>query len=201
MRTETITKEIFSFDELSDEAKEKARDWWRDGGLDYEWYDAVYEHQKEIIERAGFDVTKIYFSGFWSQGDGAMFEYDGLDEKLLDEFIDTLGLSPMRKKWLKTQGCITGKSKHSGHYYHSGCCSHDIYLESNFSWSAAENFSDWISSYVEDFEEFVKDKYSDLANDLYRALEKEYDWLNSDEQVDGTIRCNGYEFLEDGTMY
>lgn len=38
MRTETITKEIFSFDELSDEAKEKARDWCRDGGLDDVWH-------------------------------------------------------------------------------------------------------------------------------------------------------------------
>lgn len=32
MRTETVT--IYKFDELSDRAKEKARDWYREGALD-----------------------------------------------------------------------------------------------------------------------------------------------------------------------
>ena len=201
MRTETITKELFSFDELSDEAKEKARDWWRDGGLDYEWYDGVYEHQMELIKEAGFDIDKIYFSGFWSQGDGAMFEYSEIDEKLFHEFVDGLNLSPMRKNWLKTQGYVTGRGKHRGHYYHSGCCSHDINLEPNFSWWAAETLTDWISGFQEDFKDFVMDKYGDLCSELYKALKEEHDWLNSDEQVDGTIRCNEYEFLEDGTTY
>lgn len=30
MRTETKTREVYTFDELTDRAKETARDWWRD---------------------------------------------------------------------------------------------------------------------------------------------------------------------------
>ena len=32
----TITKEAYSFAELSDRAKERARDWYRQGNLDYD---------------------------------------------------------------------------------------------------------------------------------------------------------------------
>jgi hypothetical protein len=65
---------VYKFDELSDEAKEKAREWWREGGLDYEWYDCVESDFKEIGKILGIDVTKIFFTGFSSQGDGACFE-------------------------------------------------------------------------------------------------------------------------------
>lgn len=42
MRTETITRDIYSFEELSDDAKEKARDWYREG-IDLAWSDESRE--------------------------------------------------------------------------------------------------------------------------------------------------------------
>ena len=39
---------------------------------------------------------------------------------------------------------------------------------------------------------------SDFADWIYRALETEYDYLMSDECVEGDIRANEYEFDEDG---
>ena len=64
MRTETI--EIYTFDELSDSAKEKARGWWRNGDLDYDWYEPVYSDFVEICGILGFDVDSrdIQFSAF-----------------------------------------------------------------------------------------------------------------------------------------
>jgi hypothetical protein len=44
----------------------------------------------------------------------------------------------------------------------------------------------------------VTDLARDAAGWLYHALEREYDWLNSDEQVDETIRANEYTFDEGG---
>jgi hypothetical protein len=41
MRTATIN--YYKFDELSDRAKDTARDWWRQGALDYGWWESVYE--------------------------------------------------------------------------------------------------------------------------------------------------------------
>ena len=45
----THCKEVWFFDELSDKAKDKARDWYREGHLDYDWWDAIYE----TVEQAG----------------------------------------------------------------------------------------------------------------------------------------------------
>ena len=41
--TKQQCRTVYQFDELSDSAKEKARDWYRLGAMDYEWWDYVYE--------------------------------------------------------------------------------------------------------------------------------------------------------------
>lgn len=60
-----IEKTIYQFDELTDAAKEKAREWFR-GIAEY-----VIDDAKRIGALIGFEVDEIYWRGFWSQGDGA----------------------------------------------------------------------------------------------------------------------------------
>jgi len=50
-------------------------------------------------------------------------------------------------------------------------------------------------------EEIVIDALRDLARWLYRQLEREYDYLSSDEVVDETIIANGYTFTEAGQRF
>jgi hypothetical protein len=38
---EVIETIVYRLDELDDAAKEKARAWYREGGFDHDWYDAV----------------------------------------------------------------------------------------------------------------------------------------------------------------
>ncbi len=38
-------------------------------------------------------------------------------------------------------------------------------------------------------------------NWIYRQLEKEYEYQNSDECVDENILCNSYTFTEDGKRF
>ncbi|TQM89759.1 hypothetical protein [Roseinatronobacter monicus] len=47
---------VYQFSELSDAAKEKARDWWRAGGMDYDWWDSVYDDFGRICEILGVDL-------------------------------------------------------------------------------------------------------------------------------------------------
>jgi hypothetical protein len=68
--SKVIEVEVFKYDELSDSAKEKARNWYLEG-MDYEWWEGVYESVKEDGYELGFCIDDIRFSGFWSQGDGA----------------------------------------------------------------------------------------------------------------------------------
>lgn len=48
MRTITITKEVYTFAELSDSAKETARNNYREHNLDYNWWDFTYDDAKTI---------------------------------------------------------------------------------------------------------------------------------------------------------
>lgn len=54
-----IVTTVYNFNELDEKAKEKARDWYRVGGLDYEWWDSTYEDAKTIgLEIDGFDLDR-----------------------------------------------------------------------------------------------------------------------------------------------
>jgi len=54
---------------------------------------------------------------------------------------------------------------------------------------------------TEDAEEVVTEALRDLARWLYRQLEREYDYLSSDEAVDETIVVNEYTFTASGRRF
>lgn len=106
----TINKKIYKFDELSDKAKEKARDWYREADdlpmlsdyLDSQLEEAL-AHNKITADKP----PKISYSLGYCQGDGAMFE--GVVH------------------W----GKFTAKIKHSGHYYHYNSKEIDLTVTEN----------------------------------------------------------------------
>lgn len=196
MRTETIPYEYYQFDELSDDAKGKAREWYRKGALDYDWWDYVYEDAKTIGMLMGIDIDKIYFSGFWSQGDGACFEgsygykkgslkavkeYAPQDEKL-HNIVKDLQLI-QKPNFYQLYATV----RHSGYYQHSGCTDISVSRDSVNYQYMTEDVEDGITQTLREFMDWI-----------YTRLEKEYEWLVSDEQVDESIRTNEYEFTKEG---
>ena len=196
---------IYTFDELSDAAKEKAREWYRNDQFDYDWWDSVYEQADTAAKHLGIDIDRkgkhtpaIYFSGFWSQGDGACFEGSyrykkGWRSALLHEFGpgDTLNellsigqaLQEIQSKQFYK---LEAACRHRGHYQHSGCMSVDVE-------HAEDRYRD-----IGDAEGEIRDQLRLFADWIYDRLEQEHDWLTSDEQVDESIRANEYTFNEDG---
>lgn len=85
------------FNDLDDRAKERARDWYRRGALDYEWWDSTEDYWKDWLVRAGFSDPEIAFSGFSSQGDGASFTGKSFD---FNKFVNMLA-SPEWKEMVK----------------------------------------------------------------------------------------------------
>ena len=86
---EIIQTTVYRLDELSDDAKDEARAWYRQVGLDHDWFEFVYDDFERICAILGVNLKTvpvrlygggmrqkpcIWFSGFWSQGDGACFE-------------------------------------------------------------------------------------------------------------------------------
>ena len=199
----TVELKLYKFDELSKEVQEKVIQNNRDINVYDDWHEWILEDWiKEEIPNKGFDATNIYYSGFWSQGDGAMFEYRGITDELLNEFIDTLNLSPMRRQWLVNNLYAGANGNHSGHYSHEGCCSHSIYWEvdnGDLHWST--NFYQWLVSFADEFEAFIVDRYKDICRELYRALEESYDYLTEERQIVETLYGQDYDYTENGDIY
>ena len=79
-----IEKLAYSYNELSDKAKQKLRDNYCEHVIEM---DFEVECLETILEEMGFCNVKVSYSGFWSQGDGASFTCDnwGYKKGMLDE--------------------------------------------------------------------------------------------------------------------
>lgn len=204
---ETREIAVYQFDELSDKAKEKAREWYRTGQLDYDWWASVYEDADTIASIIGIDIDRkgkctpaIYFSGFCSQGDGACFEgsyrYKKGWRKELAEYAPRIGTNIEVWQIAEALQAIQARHfykleatcRHRGHYQHSGCMSVDVE-------HAEDRYRD-----IGDAEDEIRDQLRLFADWIYDRLESEHDWLMADEQVDESIRANEYEFLETGDL-
>jgi hypothetical protein len=84
MRIKEIT--VYGFAELTGDVQKNVVDHFRDINIDYEWWNCLYDDWNTKLEEYGFTTPKIYFSGFYSQGDGACFDA-GID---LDQAFNKL---------------------------------------------------------------------------------------------------------------
>ena len=84
----TIETAVYKYDELSERAQQKAREWYLEDGLDYSWWDYSYEDVARVADILGIDLSlkaiplmngkcryepEIYFTGVYSQGSGSSF--------------------------------------------------------------------------------------------------------------------------------
>jgi hypothetical protein len=195
-----LETKVYTFEDLSEEAKERAIERNRHINVEYwEWYHDVYDVFKEKYSDL-FEITNIYFSGIYSQGAGAMFEYDGITNKLIDEFIAQLNLSPLRKKIVRDIFYFSSSGKQMGQYYFS--CRHSTNVEHNYIVSLGTylNIDEYMYKLQLDFAHYIEDKYIELAQELYQLLINNYEWHTSDENVSESLINNEYEFTEQGEM-
>lgn len=209
---ETIQTAVFSYDELSTFAQEKARDWYRMGACVLDEYDCVFEDAADAAAIFGLDIRTragkrmnggahyapaIFFSGFSSQGDGACFEgnyfyrkgalaavkaYAPEDTELHRIVAELQNIQ--RKAFYK----LSARTTHHGRYYHSGCMNVSVGVDADRYPTDTE-------------EESLAECMRDFADWIYKQLEAEHDYQNSDEQVAEAIRSNEYTFTEDGARF
>jgi len=214
----------YSFEELSDEAKEKALDAMRDINTDRSgWDEPITTDFENEMGEFGLDNVKISYSGFYSQGDGASFTGNVIDAKTfmakaLDmkdtEWIDMSNDenpedegSRLRADLLDI-GFDTREKLTPDNFYieivrTSNRHSHENTIEGKVSIEdIPESIEDEIPSQA--IENEIQGKVTNWARakskELYRNLERYYDDLTSDEEVKGTIIANEYKFDEDGTL-
>lgn len=168
-----------------------------------EWWDSVYEMFVEDCAEKGIEVDthtirtvgdkqaqchSIYFSGFWSQGDGACFDGHVSD---WPKFLASCGRADLVPLYEKLDPALVLNWSHSGHYYHSGCASFrsGLYVSNPFdedddilqyaTWDAITESGGIFNALEDDFIKYVRG----LMDGLYKSLEEEHDYLTSDERV------------------
>jgi len=190
----TIETKVYLFNELNEDAKQTAIDWYK---RDLEIFlDCFNEDVIEKIKEAGFlGNIKLNYSLSYSQGDGLSFSCDYFD-KLNELFIEVLGEGKQN-----TIDCIINNSSfklnsNTGHYCYASKKDLDFYL-SNYYVKSQTNIDEVINK--------VKEKLEDLYINLCKDLEKqgydEIEYQASDEAIIETIIANEYEFTIEGNRF
>jgi hypothetical protein len=211
---EIIETTVYRLEELPEAAKEKARAWYCEGGFDNEWHEYVYADFETICAIFGVSLKtrsvrlmsgrsrqkpSIYFSGFWSQGDGASFEasyaYSRLaPRRIRDHAPQDTELHRIADSLQKVQRRnfyqLRAEAHHRGHYYHEYCMAISVERDS----------PKW-QNMTADAENTVIEALRDLARWLYRHLEREYEYQTSDVVVDEAITANDYTFTDSGRRF
>jgi len=210
----SVQTTVYYLNELSEAARDQARNWYREIAFDDDWYDCVYDDFETICGVLGVHLETspvplfgggtrakscIYFSGFWSQGDGACFEAryayakdaprkiraHAPQDTELHAIADALQAA-QRRNFYQLRADVT----HRGRYYHEYCMAISV-----------ERDSPTGQDMTADAEEIVIEALRDLARWLYRQLEREYDYLTSDDVADEAITANAYTFTAAGRRF
>jgi hypothetical protein len=211
---EIIETTVYRLNELDETARARARDWYREHALDPDWYECVFEDFERICEILGVRLRtdavplmgggtrrkpRIYFQGFWSQGDGACFEASyryakgacarvrahAPEDEELHRIAGELQ-SIQRRNFYQLVADVTRRDR----YRHEYSMSITVHRDSG-SWQDVTAVA----------EEVVTDALRDLARWLHRQLEREYAYQTSDAVIDETIAANDYTFTQSGRRF
>jgi hypothetical protein len=162
----------------------------------HNWWDYTYEDfASEMRENYGVNVKNINFSGFWSQGDGASFETEYMD---VWEVLGRLGRQDKYPAWGLGEHSFQ-VTRYRSLYCHSNTMQGSVDMRCDCGDEArdvvyaavADEYCAIRSRQVADVEKELLDFFRDKADELYRQLEEEYEYLTSDEAVWETIEANG----------
>jgi hypothetical protein len=218
------TKEItiYKWEELSQSAKQKARDWYLES-MDYEWWEGVYEMAIEDGKEKGFYIDKIFFSGFCSQGDGASWTGQVDVRQWLEENCeDSIGVSAwcalIQEEVISKHVSVVANNTHYCHEstmsfgdieddaggFIDGYC---MELKSIFQGLTIESLFDIIATddnctlkSTEAITQAIAESGRDYAIKIYKQLREEYEYLCSEEMMLDHFDANDYHFTDEGAL-
>ena len=191
--------DVYTFEELSPEAKEKVLEDFRDINVDGDsWSDWLIEEWQDKLSEAGWGNPKdieIAFSGFWSQGDGASFTINRLSDEGILKLMETYKLD-VKYPLIGDYDYLDGTITRSERYVHEN--STDLSLNGEVGEGIDQDaFNSQLDGLEKDLEEIMRD----LNKQIYRELEKTYDEATTDEAIIDTILANEFEFTSDGKQF
>jgi hypothetical protein len=225
--SKVIEVEVYKYGELSEQAQQKAREWYIEG-MDYEWWEGTYEMAKEDGKEKGFYIDKIYFSGFCSQGDGASWIGQVDVRQWLETNVpDSIGLSAwcqlIQEEYIEKHIRVVANSSHYCHESTMQFSDWDFNMEvdpdathtngypmgdgsifKDMEWKLLLDIikSDPLCQYKNtiQIEQAITESGKDYARAIYQRLREEYEYLCSEEMMIDHFECNDYHFTNEGKL-
>lgn len=215
MKTVTKKFDVFTFDELSPKAKEKAIAHFEPMVTDYWYFSDNAIQPKRDLEAQGFKNVEVLYDLSYSQGSGACFT-GSLDNDGLLKFLTHNKLTKKYPNLVKAINKVTIdidiEIKHSGRYTHE----YSTTIESNTSTQYETPLSGKLRDDYYAFLDYFDNR--PINNDdirigwliqtnkeIYKTLKDEYESISSPENIASYIEDESsgapHLFLKDGTLF
>lgn len=202
----TITTNLYTFNELSDEAKETAIENWRSMGFPFAWQEEMIDSIRAIAK--AINCNYDYYS------------YDGIsyDVRLMPTDFCEADLRGKRA-WAYIENNFITPNAEAKTYYKD----HVIYCDGRKNWKRKskiwytlddcpftgycadccfiEAWRKWQKLFRNDSTLTVEDFIDLVANNLSKEWTSDNEYQNSDEGIAELLNINEYEFTEDGNRY
>jgi hypothetical protein len=169
----TILKTVYSFNELSDAAKEKAINELRGANLQDTWWDFIYDDAKEVgLKITGFDLDRN------RHATGSL----------------TLSAAEVAQNILNNHGEVCGTYRAAQSFLEEYNPLFASYLDEE-----SESYESYEAE--QHLQEIEEEFLSSLLEEYSLILQKEYEYQYEDEYVLSLIESNNFEFYEDGSLF
>ena len=217
------TIEVFEYDDLNPTAQARARDY---ATPPDDWADCITEHFKEDGYLLGFHMYDSNWSVGHSQGDGASWTGIVKTAEFLEAHINEVNDADRHSRYtillelLKDSSGAPSKveiTQRSFYYNHSGTMNADyvepIWEEEEI--NAALRVCGGIlegasiqelmraintDNLLVEFLDWIQDKAREYADDMFHALQREYDEYYTEEYLKDLIYINGWRFNSKGVI-
>jgi len=178
---EQVTINAYKFDELTEKAKERAMEWINEGTFsDSFWSESVTDDAKTIGAIFGLDIDSIYWDQYLFVTIDAHYSYAKGWKKKLKEYAPEPCVMEIGQALQHLQKCH--KWGYSANISQTRSIS--LYVESNFP-EADKDFSDIVKSFCQW---------------IGHNLQKEMDYLESEDYAKDTAETNDWRFDEKGRI-
>lgn len=171
MKTKTIN--LYSFDECSEELKEKIlENYWDINVNDSFWYESIIED----AQRIGLKITEFDIEGRHIDGD-CILDHTEIAHKILEEHGEQCDTYKLAEAFLQERGEIVNTAPRDD----DGEFEDERKLD-------------------DDLDECESEFKHNLLEEYLSIFRKEYEYQTSEEQVIESIRANEYTFNEKGKI-
>lgn len=170
----SVTFDVFKFEELSDEAKERAIEEFRYVNVDYEWWECVYEMANEI----GFTITSFDIDS-----------RNNITGELSISILESFKL--IRKNWSRNSELYKISKKYVRDF-----------IKAYRKWKGDDEeltVDEFISE--DEARDLECDYKKDILEEFLYILRKEYEYQTSDEAIKEFLIDNENEFYQNGSKY